>query len=220
MVHNGIVAGEPMGAAGHPPSVGGLLTRAWRRRAARSRAGGHGPAAGPQSGLLIAVPEAEDLVGEWRRRLDPAARDGIPSHITLLFPFMAVTDVDGAVTDTLGRYFETVEPFDYQLHRVAWFGHEVIYVAPEPAERFRALTVALAAAWPAFRPYGGVHADIVPHLTVGDHARRRDMEAAADALAPRLPISARAHEVLLMGGAGPAGTWSTVHRFPLGGRRA
>ncbi|HYT30158.1 MAG TPA: hypothetical protein VEN82_05235, partial [Actinomycetota bacterium] len=41
-----------------------------------------------RSGILIPVPEAEDLVGAWRARFDPGGGRGVPAHITLLFPFV------------------------------------------------------------------------------------------------------------------------------------
>ena len=41
-----------------------------------------------QSALLILVPAAEPAVGEHRARLDASARDGVPAHLTVLYPFL------------------------------------------------------------------------------------------------------------------------------------
>ena len=43
----------------------------------------------------------------------------------------------------------------------------VVWLAPEPAEPFIALTELLAAAFPDHPPYEGAHDEIVPHLTLG-----------------------------------------------------
>jgi hypothetical protein len=54
---------------------------------------------GPQSGLIIEVPEAEPAVRQHRERLDASAPLGIPAHITVLFPFMPPETI-GAATLT------------------------------------------------------------------------------------------------------------------------
>jgi len=56
-----------------------------------------------ESTLSILVPEAEGLVGSFRVRYDPAAKDGMPAHITLLYPFKSPSEIDGLVLDTLTR---------------------------------------------------------------------------------------------------------------------
>ncbi len=50
------------------------------------------------------------------------------------------------------------------------FPANVVYLAPDPAEPFVALTEALAAAFPDCPPYGGAFDEPVPHLTIG-HTR-------------------------------------------------
>ena len=40
-----------------------------------------------ETALIVAVPEAEALVGTFRERHDPSASAGCPAHITLLHPF-------------------------------------------------------------------------------------------------------------------------------------
>ena len=37
--------------------------------------------------LVILVPESESLVEAFRQRYDPVAAAGMPTHITLLYPF-------------------------------------------------------------------------------------------------------------------------------------
>jgi len=153
-------------------------------------------------------------VGALRDAHDPSAADGVPAHVTLLFPFRAVERIDD---DSLARadgIAGDAEPFDFVLARIGRFDG-TLYLAPEPATPFVVLTRALAAAFPEHPPYGGLHADVVPHLTVarGDAAV---LERAAGVLARSFPhagIAARAHEMLLI--ANDTGRWRTLHRFQL-----
>src|ERR1700761_7063123 len=49
-----------------------------------------------QSALLIRVPAAEPAVGAHRARLDASARDGVPAHLTVLYPFLPPAQIDDA----------------------------------------------------------------------------------------------------------------------------
>jgi 2'-5' RNA ligase len=166
----------------------------------------------PRSALIVTVPEAEPLVHEWRLRYDSAAI-GIPAHITLIFPFVPADELSPELSGELRELFGGQPAFSFSLPRVARFP-EVAWLAPEPAEHFRHLTELLAARYPAFPPYEGIHDDVVPHLTVGrgDAAFQDEVEAA---LTPHLPISAHAGEVTLIV-EDESGRWRTGERFSLG----
>ena len=59
----------------------------------------------PETALVIAVPEAEPLVSDWRAQHDWSAQRGVPAHITLLYPFAPIEKkggVVGIVSDALG----------------------------------------------------------------------------------------------------------------------
>jgi len=177
-----------------------------------------------RSALLVAVPEAERAVGEYRARLDSSARDGVPAHLTVLYPFLPPAFIDGAVLASLRRLFAGFAPFNVTLDRVSWFGEDVVWLAPRDDKPFRALTGAAFAAFPSCPPYGGGYADVVPHLTIGDQGDVTDRRAAARAVAGRLPIGARVTEVSLMTGPAPGnletppGQWRTLAAFPLRAR--
>ena len=119
----------------------------------------------PQTALIVVAPEAEPAVGALRTRFDPSAALGVPAHVTLLHPFMAPASIDVAVRNRLQSIAAASMPFDYRLEAIRRFP-ETLYLAPEPAAPFVALTHALAAAFPAWLPYGGRHPAVVPHLTV------------------------------------------------------
>lgn len=171
-----------------------------------------------ESALVVAVPEAEDLVSSFRDRHDPSAAEGIPAHVTLLYPFLPLDRIDGAALDELGRCFASFAPIRYRLASIRRFGSEVLYLAPEPDEPFRQLTRAIWHRFPETPPFGGRHPDIVPHLTVANLADPLAFETVASAFTQaavsRLPIIAFAAEVALMENVG--GRWRRRTSFSLG----
>ena len=85
--------------------------------------------------------------------------------------------------------------FTFELSRAARFP-QVLYLAPEPAERFVRLTEAAWTAYPEFPPYEGAFDSIVPHLTVAEGETEILNQAEAD-IVQHLPIAARVREVVL-----------------------
>jgi 2'-5' RNA ligase len=151
-----------------------------------------------RSGLIIEVPEAETAVAGWRERLDPQAALGVPAHITVLFPFAAPERLDDAAFATVGRLVAAAASFEFQLTRTAWFGDTTLWLAPDPAAPFRQLTELLSGAFPAYPPYGGQFAEVVPHLTIGDQGEQQQLLDAERDVQQHLPIGASARAVSLM----------------------
>jgi hypothetical protein len=175
-----------------------------------------------QSALLLAVPAAEAAVGAHRARLDASARDGVPAHLTVLYPFLPPAEIGPGVLADLSRLFAGTPRFDFTLDRVRWFGESVVWLGPSDESPFRALTKRATLAYPSCLPYGGAHPDSVPHLTVGHGCEPAELRAAAEAVRPLLPIATEATEVTLMAGPDPGrppgspGDWHTVATFSLG----
>ncbi len=94
----------------------------------------------------MAVPAAEPLVGGHRHNLDAAAAWGVPAHVTVLYPFVEPTAVDEYVLATLAAAVGSVAAFDCRFPRTRWFGEDVLWLDPEPAEPFGEL---IAAVWRA-----------------------------------------------------------------------
>ncbi len=180
---------------------------------------GDGPDWG--SALLLPVPAAEPAVGAHRALLDAAARDGVPAHITVLYPFLPAALIDDAMLASLARLFAGVSAFGFTLDRVEWFGADVVWLGPRDPAPFRALTELAFTAYPSCPPYGGQHTEVIPHLTIGHRGGPDALCAAADAVRPCLPIDAVATEVILMTGPPPGnpdtppGQWRTRATFPL-----
>ncbi|MBL7257852.1 2'-5' RNA ligase family protein [Paractinoplanes lichenicola] len=169
------------------------------------------------SALIVAVAEAEPVVAAHRDRFDRAASWGVPAHITVLFPFLAPAALDERVLAAVGQAAASVPAFFFDLAAVRWFGERVVWLAPQPAEPFVALTAAVTARFPAVRPYEGAFDEVVPHLTIGHDHPVANLRAAADAVGPRLPIHARVTALRLITGVPePGPSWTTRHEFPLG----
>ena len=171
-----------------------------------------------ESALVVLAPEAESIVKAYRDEHDPAAALGVPAHVTVLYPFHPLA-LAPAARARLTALFAEHEPFDYALASVGRFP-TVLYLAPDPAEPFRRLTLRVAAAFPEYPPYGGRHSHIIPHLTVAntqDTARLEAVTAHFQATCrAHLPLRLRATAVTLL--EYDQGAWQMVATFPLGAR--
>jgi 2'-5' RNA ligase superfamily len=154
-----------------------------------------------ESALVVLVPEAEPLVKPFRDRLDPSAAAGVPAHVTVLYPFKHPDEVDQTVLDDLSELFHRFAPFRFSLEPIRRFP-DALYVAPQPDEQFRQLTLAIWDRYPELPPYGGKWPDLVPHLSVAWVKDQQLLDRIADDFAQasqgRLPIQAIAAEVALM----------------------
>lgn len=170
-----------------------------------------------RTGLVVPVPEAEDLVASWRLEHDPSAANGAPAHVTLLFPFRPLDKVEPAI-DELRTFFGSVPRQPFRLVHIGVFPG-VVWLAPDPVSVFIDLTEQLVGSFPDCPPYGGAFRQVVPHLTVIDHSGRdRSAADAREAFVARadaaLPIDAELTEVILLA-EDDDGRWSTHTTFPL-----
>ncbi|GAA1714956.1 2'-5' RNA ligase family protein [Isoptericola hypogeus] len=164
--------------------------------------------------LVVAVPEAEPVVGELRRSLDSSARFGVPAHVTVLFPFLPAAAIDDAVLDALREVVGSCPAFDASFTGCGRFPG-VLYLVPEPAAPWRELTGAVWSRWPEAPPYGGAFEEVLPHLTVADGQAPDVLEAAEAVVTARLPVRTAVAEVLLLEFDGEA--WRRRASFSLGG---
>jgi 2'-5' RNA ligase len=160
--------------------------------------------------VRVALPEA---LANIRRRHDPVAAKGVPAHVTLLFPFIPVANLRPAIRSALASIAASVAPFDVRFADVGRFPG-VLYLAPEPAGPFRALTASIVSRFPDFPPYAGAHADVVPHLTLTD-SPTAPLDAVAGAARHWLPFSRRVAALELLAEDG-AGHWTRHWRIALG----
>jgi 2'-5' RNA ligase len=170
-----------------------------------------------QTALIVPVPQAEQAVGRWRAVLDQAAGWGVPAHVTVLYPFLAIEELDDGALTAIGEVVASVRPFTADFADVRWFGDTVVWLAPTPDNPFRALTTAVWQRFPQAAPYEGAHTDVVPHLTIGHDAPKPALAEAAGAVAGFLPIRATVDTVRLIAGTAEPDGWHTIRDFPIGG---
>ena len=169
----------------------------------------------PASAVIVRIPVPAPLE-RLRRRWDRAAGLGVPSHVTLLFPFLDAAALDRATRRVVAEVAAEQAPFTVRFERIGRFP-SVLYLAPEPPDPFRRLTSDLAARFPDHPPYGGAFDVVIPHLTIAENAEA-PFDAIAAEVEPALPIerSVAALEVLIQT---LDGRWHGHWRIPLGGRR-
>jgi 2'-5' RNA ligase len=140
--------------------------------------------------LVVPVVAAEPLVSGWRKRFDVSAVQGMPAHVTALYPFLPEEQVTDAVPAELRELCAAVPALDVVFRRIGRFPG-VVYLEPEPADGLRQLTMAIARRWPATPPYGGRFDDVVPHLTVAQGASEDEVTRIEADLSRGLPFEAR-----------------------------
>ncbi|MCM9077974.1 MULTISPECIES: 2'-5' RNA ligase family protein [Streptomyces] len=165
--------------------------------------------------LLVKVPEAEPLVGGWRRRFDSSAGARLPAHVTVLYPFLDHGRIDADVLGALELLVGAHGAFDIRFECFGRFP-DVLFLVPTPGGPLRALTQAVCERWPEVPPYGGRFVEVVPHLTVAHGQERSVFDEAEAALTGRLPVTARVSAVQLLVCDGES--WHEQAAFPLLGR--
>lgn len=154
---------------------------------------------------------------QYRDLWDPAARWGVPAHVTVLYPFLGPDDVDADTLASLIATVRSVPVFSCSFAHTEWFGEEVLWLAPEPPGQFRRLTEVVCGAFPQCQPYSGEHPDVVPHLTIA-HSRTAGLATVReveDELQRALPITARIDRALLIAGAQEPESWRVLAELPL-----
>jgi 2'-5' RNA ligase len=192
--------GDGASAAGHPgsgtasSSLPAIMTTPRRalRRLLR----------GASTVLIVPVRSVDDM------RHPSALEAGMPAHVTILYPFLRTRAIDSGTERRLASIVKEMAAFDFTLSEVGRFP-AVVYLAPEPAAPFIALSEAVIREWPEQQPYGGIFEEIVPHVTVAYG------ESTPSGVVERLPLRVRADEVWLMSRFGRR--WVLSKRFGLDG---
>lgn len=171
-----------------------------------------------QTALVVLLPETGPAVDATRRLHDAAAAEGVGAHVTILYPFLDLGEIDAPVTQALRDCFAAFPPFSVAFTRLCRFPGS-LYLEPDPAEPLRALTLAVWERFPSHPPYGGRHDGIVPHLTLAQLPEEARLDALAEAFmaeaGARLPLVANVAEVTLI--ARSEGKWRVQTAFPLSG---
>ena len=168
-----------------------------------------------ETAIIVETPEAAPAIDHIRCVHTKAGVEGAPAHATLLIPFVDSDALTPADLAEAAAVLERFPCFDVSLAELRYFEGSpgVLYLAPIPAEPFVAMTAALMAAFPAYPPYGGIHEETIPHVTVAV-GEREQLQVFEREVAPSLPISVRVSEAWIHQ-RGPDGRWGRRERLPL-----
>lgn len=167
-----------------------------------------------ESAVIIPIPEVEPVVARLRRKYDRSVGLGVPAHVTLLYPFCP-PPVPAREITTLRDVCGSIAAFPFSFTEVRRFP-ATAYLHRDRKETFSQIIRLLIETWPDCKPYGGAHADVIPHLTVADAVNAETLSAVEDSLRGQLPIPCVAREVWLLT-SNQKGIWSKEAGFPLAG---
>ena len=74
-----------------------------------------------ESAVMVLIPEADNLLENFRKHRDPSAAVGVPAHVTILYPFKAPAELTAETVSTLRELFASVPPFASVLQRQSVF---------------------------------------------------------------------------------------------------
>ena len=173
------------------------------------------PAEERETAVVIVV-DVAGLDAVYREEFPAFHSLGIPLHATLRYPFVRPDHLDAALprlTEVLKKHHR----FDFSLTELKTFPRTV-WVAPDPAAPFIALTEAIEAAFPetSQREF----AEVIPHVTLVDGLEESRLEETVQRLRPvvepLLPVTLSADEVVVLAEQ-QDGRMPIVARLPLGG---
>jgi hypothetical protein len=166
-----------------------------------------------QTGVAIPVPEADPLLRAVTARVPAAVREGVPAHVSLLYPFLPADELDDGVVKTLSELFAEQAPLAVEF-RECRRRREFVYLPPDPRSGLEELTSELRRLWPDVTPYEGIYEEIEPHVTVALHTTpERAAEIEREVVPGWLPISAELREAWLVVF---DGQWQLNRQFPFG----
>jgi 2'-5' RNA ligase len=164
-----------------------------------------------RTAVVVPVPAAEPLVSRWRERFDASAAQGMPAHITALYPFLDDERLHDDVLAALRELCAVWPILDVAFRQIGRFPG-VLYLDPEPPDELRRLTLAIAERWPEAPPYGGSFGKVIPHLTVARGAGDNAMAEIETDVLRGLPLHTRISEASLWVFDGAR--WRQRARFP------
>ena len=173
----------------------------------------------PASSIDILLPDLNDLIGQWWHTTDAAA-DGMPPHITLLWPWKSRADISDEDFAMIANVARQTQPLHLRLTSLQTFPG-VLWLRPEPTEALLVLMRRLWSMFPSHPPFGGsLPNEPIPHITVAkvpDGALDGLTAEVHSRIGSRLPIQLAVDDIAVsIEGAAPDGRWAPVRRFALG----
>lgn len=150
-----------------------------------------------KTGVVIPVPEADALLASVAARFAGVVREGVPAHVSVQYPFVAVGQLDDRVIASLSELFAVQKPIPVTFAECRRSGG-FVYLCPDPAEDLAKLTAQLREQWPDVAFPAGADDEVGQHLTVAMRASEQAAEAIEQQVIAALPIPAELREAWLV----------------------
>ncbi|MGH3492774.1 MAG: 2'-5' RNA ligase family protein [Sciscionella sp.] len=165
-----------------------------------------------QTVLAIPVPAADPLLGSVAARFPGVVREGIRSHVSVQYPFVAAHALDDQVLRVLSELFARLQPMPVTFGECGRRGG-FVYLRPDPAEGLEELTRTVRRHWPEVAPSDEFDGEVGPHVTIAMRASDVAADTIEQEVTAALPISAELREAWL---AAFEGRWVVHRRFEFG----
>ena len=165
--------------------------------------------------VILAPHQVQAFAMPLRRQYSYESTLRVPAHITVLFPFVPLDELDAAAAK-LRDLFTDTQPFDIMLDGYGYFPRTT-YLRPANPSPIKALFRRIYAAFPNYPPYRGAFGDddITPHMTIGDFASEAEREQVV--FPAYAPITFRVRRLhLIVGVEHEPLPWITHAVIPLG----
>ncbi len=171
-----------------------------------------------ETGLILRIPEAEPVVGKWRSQHDSSAPLGVPTHVTVLYPWIPIDELTAEDRLAVAGIVAAMEPLEITFAALRRFP-DVLWLDPQPAAPILALTQAVARRWPAYPPYGGDYGNQpTPHLTISDTTDPDELGHIVSDVEQALPLRSWVAELSLL--VRRADCWELEQTFPFASVRS
>ena len=165
-----------------------------------------------QSALIVPI-ELPAPLAAVRARFGATTSPGLPAHVTILFPFIPVDNLNPSVGAAVTELAAAREPFRARFDQVQR-QDAMVWLLPAQQEPFLELTAAVVARWSAYQPYRGAFESLIAHLTLVESSSHVIVRATLAALEDG-PFEVLVEELQLIGEV-ESGGWRELDRFRLG----
>ncbi len=170
------------------------------------------------STIAIPVHEVTDLIAPWREETFIGATQGMPPHITVLYPWHPAP-VSKWEIDELRTVVRGIRPFTIQLTHLEHFPNHTLYFAMDD-DTLMDMMLRIITAYPDTLPYEGEFDELIPHLTIAHASSREELWEirleVEEAVCHKLPIEVMVKEIIVMQH-GADLQWRDLATLPLGG---
>jgi 2'-5' RNA ligase len=165
--------------------------------------------------MIVAPHEVQAIAVPILRRYAPETLIRVPAHLTVMYPFVPISQLDEASTK-VHEICAGVSPFEITMRGYDSFPN-VAFMNPTNPEPIQELFRRIFAAFPECPPYGGAFGnDLHPHMTVGEFANAEEQQAAVLPVYESVTFQVKQVHVLY-GPINLALPWITHSVIPLGG---